>query len=203
MRNLQISAQVMAAVAGLGLAVSTQAGEFKFPVGLAYCQGAFDVVDQLDETWNYDDKFVWPVGLTLNPYYEFDFGLGIGVGIGPATFVVVDMDSWDSSSGWDEDIRFSYIVPIGADLRYTFLRKGKVSPYVRAGFRYPIAGGDDIDGGEPGPFGAVGVEFWRNKTVGMGIEVSYDGSKVETIGRHDERDDVTYSGFTVSIQAVF
>jgi hypothetical protein len=204
MRILQSSAHIGAAMAALGLTVSTQAGEFKFPVGIAYTQGAFDVIDKLDETWNYEDKFVWPVGLTFNPYYEFDFGLGIGLNFGPATFIVVDMYSWDNYYDYDNDTRFSYIVPIGADVRYTFLRKKSVSPYVRVGIRYPIAGGDDIDSSTPGPFGAVGVEFWRNKSVGLAVEVGYDGSQVEVIGKGGtRRDDVTYSGFMVSIQAVF
>lgn len=188
---------VLVAGLALGVAGPATAGSFHFPVGFAYTQGAGEILDSLDATWHYDEKFVWPIGLTLSPYYEFDCGLGVGVGLGPTALVFVDDDKYFFKD------RFSYAIPVGADVRYTFFRDKNVSPYVRVGFRYPIAGGDDIDGSQPGPFGAAGVEFLRTKKVGVGLEFAYDGSEVTTVGLRGEKDDVTFSGFTVSIQALF
>ena len=66
-----------------------------------------------------------------------------------------------------------------AYLQYTFLREKTISPFVRAGARYPITGGEFIKSGTLGPFVAGGVEFFRAKKVGLGIEAGYDWSEVK------------------------
>src|SRR5207302_2215664 len=72
-------------------------------------------------------------------------------------------------------------------LRYTFLRDRDVSPYVKVGGRYPIAGGDNISSSSrPGPYGGVGVEFLRSKRISYGIEFGYDASQVRVKNARSE-----------------
>jgi hypothetical protein len=176
-----------------------------FPVGLQYASGFSDVMDAIEDQnfQGYDlDSFMIPVGLFASPYMEFGFGLGIGVSLGPTMFVAVEEYY---SGGWDSADYFTYIVPIGVDLRYTLFREGKVSPYVRAGFRYPIAGGDFVDEATPGFNGAVGVEVFRGNDVGFGFEVGYDTSEVSIESRYFgvEPRTVKPVELTVSVFAVF
>jgi len=95
-------------------------------------------------------------------------------------------------------------LPLGLDLRYTFLRRGNISPYVRAGFKYIVAGGDWLDAGDPGLFGAAGVEFLRKKRVNFGVEVGYCSAEVEVAGGPSGGPrDVKPCEFLVSIFAIF
>ena len=137
-----------------------------------------------------------PVGPMFNAYYEFGFGLGLGGGVGPIT--VGDRRIRDDASTTDPFNRneFGYfIAPAGLDVRYEFINKSGVVPYVRAGFRYPLVatynydrgweddrhdnrGGAKAFGGisdrRLGAFGAVGIEFPR---AHFGMEAAYDSSK--------------------------
>jgi hypothetical protein len=157
------------------------------------------------------DRIDIPVGLVLNPYYEWQTpigGIGAGVTVGPTTFVFVDEKTIGFGESSD-DIKFSYAVPIGAFVRYTPWPKVVAAPYVRAGFKYPFAGGDNFESSSAGVFGAVGVEFWRTKKVGVSLEVGYDTSeiKVKYTGQNDlsgtYSEKVTCPGFTVALQVVF
>jgi hypothetical protein len=192
---------------GLGLACSASAGQFRFPVGFAYGSGLWETADKIfdsyeDSGYDVDDRFIFPLGLTFDPYYEWDNGLGAGLSLGPTTFIAVDEQDHGWSSHSDET-RFSYVVPLGAHVRYTFWRDRSFSPYVKVGFRYPIAGGDNIDGSEIGPFGVVGVEFLRTKKIGFAFELGYDASQVTVKGPRGQKDDITYAGFTVGVSVVF
>ena len=90
-------------------------------------------------------------------------------------------------------------------MRYTFLRNCDVSPYVRLGVRYPIAGGDNLGNGRPGPYGGAGVELFRSKRIAFGVEFGYDASEVTVKGPSNfgGRSKVTFSGFTGSLFVVF
>ena len=71
------------------------AGQWRAPMGVAYVSGANDVFDQLEDNVRAEYSGVEstegiPVGLTVQPYYEFDNGMGIG--FGPFTFVTGDVD---------------------------------------------------------------------------------------------------------------
>ena len=185
---------------GIILPVMAQAGEFRFPIGLTYVSGAQKVMDKMKDNYYISDDFVLPVGLAFNPYYESDLGLGFGINFGPMTYMGVDTgDNTDSN----------IIIPIGADIRYTFFRKSDISPYIKAGFRYPIASGDYLDSKSAGLFGGAGVEFLRTRKISLGIEVSYDDSKIKvksgaTGARPGTSDqEVTPCGFMVGVYAVF
>jgi hypothetical protein len=169
--------------------------DWRFPVGLSYTSGLNEVADAMEDNFGLSDNWVWPVGLSFQPYAEFEFGLGIGASLGPLALVIVDR-------GWETDV--SYMVPLGLDVRYTFFRKGNASPYVRAGFKYILAGGDFLDSGDPGVFGAVGVEFLRKKRVNLGLEVAYCSAEVEVAkGHHGGPTDVKPYEFLVSVFAIF
>jgi hypothetical protein len=175
--------------------LSLHAGEFQFQAGLMYNMGAQDVMDKLDDNFQLTDKFVWPAGLTLSSYYEWDSGWAAGLSVGPAMVVVMEEG--------DED-NLSYIVPLGADVRYTFLRDRNTAPYVRAGIRIPVVGGDYLRSGKVGAFGAVGVEFWRTRKVQVAVEIGYDSSTVEVVaGPLGGAKRVTYPGFMAGIAVKF
>ncbi len=153
--------------------------DWRFPVGLAYASGIPNVLDAIEsQNFDLESEFIIPVGLVFSPYVEFDFGLGVGVTVGPPSFVLIDVDYYDGYDSWGSDYA-SYIVPIGADLRYTLLRQGNVSPYVRAGIRYPLVGGDFLKSADPGFYGGVGIEFLRQKRIAFGVEVGYDTTEIE------------------------
>lgn len=186
------------------------AGKFHLPVGISYAQGIWDASDTVfdlyeEAGYHLDDKYIIPVGLTFSPYYEFEFGgdmgLGVGVTVGPTAFISV-YDEYYGDYYYDET-RFSYIIPVGADVRWNFLRESTISPYVKVGFRYPIAGGDNVSGSEIGAYGAVGVEFWRNRPIGMAVEVGYDSSKVTLEGPDGTEREETFGGFMVTVSALF
>jgi hypothetical protein len=132
--------------------------------------------------------------------------------LGPTAFFNVHEDIYGGPGGppggpnGGHDDKFSYIVPVGADLRYTFLRYHDISPYVKVGIRYPIAGGDNLSSSSrPGPYGAVGVEFMRSRRISYGVEFGYDGSEVTVkgVGTFSQSSKVTYSGFTGSLFVLF
>lgn len=176
-------------------ASSLNAGQFGLQTGVSYNQGVYDVWDKLDDNFDLTDEFVWPVGLCLNPFYEWDSGWAVGVAVGPAAVLAID-------EGSDEE--YSFILPVGGDVRYTFLRHSNTAPYVRGGIRYPIVGGDYLDSGEIGAFGAVGVEFWRQSKVQLVLEIAYDSSSVKVErGPLGGSRRATYAGFMAGVGVKF
>jgi len=186
-------------VTGAAVQLPVEAVDWRFPVAISYSTGFVDVKDAaLDyyraQGWAVDEDVFVPVSVMFMPYVEFDSGIGVGASVGPPMFVAVE-----ETVGTDESTDLSYIVPIGAHVRYTFLRDGNISPYARLGISYPIAGGNMIDGSTPGVLAGVGAEFLRTKKVGFGIEAAYDSSEVKMIG--GER--IKASEFLFSLYVVF
>jgi hypothetical protein len=132
----------------ISLTATGQCAYFRFPVGLTYVSGVTQIVDKMKENYFLRDDYIWPAGLAFNPYVEFGNGLGLGASVGPYIFMFIE--------SYHEDDSFSYVIPVGLDLRYTFLKKSDITPYVRAGLRYPIAGGDYFQSGKVGAFGGIG-----------------------------------------------
>ncbi len=169
------------------------AADWRFPLGFTYSNSFKDVVDLHEDNVGVNSDWGWPVGLSFHPYVEFDNGVGFGIGIGPAQLI--------STSGTDGDF---FNLPVNANLRYTFIRKADISPYIRGGVTYNIASGDFVEKSKIGPFGAVGVEFARRRPVGFGLEIGYDASKIEF---EDKTNDSTKSikpiGFMASIFVIF
>lgn len=177
---------------------SAKAADWRFPLGLTYVSGFGDVVDIYKENleaegyWVYDTISI-PVGLSFQPYVQFDNGLGIGVGIGPFAYITGDRDFFDA--------------PVNLDLRYVFLPNADTSPYVRAGVKYHFASGDYVKESKPGFLGGIGIEFSRKKGVGVGIEVAYDSSEIELEKKltrwTSTTEDVKPYGLMVSIFGIF
>ena len=146
-------------------------GEFRFPVGLTYASGPGKLMDKIKENYKVSDNFVLPVGIVMNPYYSFDSGVGIGGSIGPFAYMAIN-DSWGSSNT-------NIVLPLGLDVRYTLFTGSSFSPYVRGGFRYPVAGGDYIVSKSAGFFGGVGAELFRINRMAVSLDISYDSSTIE------------------------
>lgn len=180
-----------------GSALSGRRGGFRLAVGPCFASGMGDVMDKICENSGGTEDFLFPVGLVIRPYYEFDFGLGVGLTIGPNAFF------WMNDGDVSED-DFSWINPIGAFVRYAFLPKSDITPFIRGGVNYPIAGGGYLDHGNPGAVGAAGVEFTFGDGIGMSVEAGYDSSSV-TIksGPFGDEKDATYGGIIVAASVEF
>jgi hypothetical protein len=212
--KLQNPKFLVALLLGLGLQATARADDLFFPVGAGFSSGHVAVFNKMEDLYRaagfrlHNDTLV-PVGVTFSPYYEFNCGLGVGATLGPTAFFDVHQDNGGSGRFGSpmnrSDDKISYIIPIGSDVRYTFLRDCDVSPYVKLGVRYPIAGGDNLGSSQPGPYGGTGVELFRTRRIAFGIEFGYDASRVTvkgpTFGSGSSR--VTYSGFTGSLFVIF
>jgi hypothetical protein len=184
------------------------AAEWRFPLGFTYASGISDVKDLFEDNlkakgYIVDTGFDWPVGLSFQPYMQFENGIGVGFGFGPMMFIIVD-----SSYGSDDDTFFN--LPINLDLRYTFMPSSKISPYVRGGLRYNIASGEYVESAKVGLFGAAGIEFARKNRIGFGFELAYDSSQIEfekyrrVNGRLTRTtEDVEPCAFMVSVFVIF
>lgn len=156
---------------------SANATDWRFPFGLTYAGNFNEVVDLHEDNlkakgYHVDTSWEWPVGLSFQPYVELDFGLGFGMGLGPIMFILTD------TYGSNDDADF-FNVPVNLNIRYSFLPKKNISPYVRGGVSYNIASGDYVESSSVGFLGALGIEFSRNRAVGWGFEVGYDSSEIE------------------------
>jgi hypothetical protein len=202
---------LLAVFLGIGLPATARAGDFYFPLGVGFSSGHIDVFNKIEDTYRaagfqVHDSFLVPLGLSFNPYYEFDFGLGLGLSLGPTALYNVHQEfGGRPPGGGNDNDNFSYIIPVGADARYTFLRNRDISPYIRVGIRYPIAGGDNLSSNsQPGPYGGIGVEFLRTSRICYGVEFGYDASEVRVksaFGGGTSR--TTFSGFTGSLFVIF
>ena len=183
---------------------SAHAGQWRFPVGLAYSTGFSDVSTVFKDNlralhYSVDSTTEVPVGITFQPYYQFDSGLGIGGGFGPFMYLEADASSGASYVMYD--------LPVNLCLRYAILPSSNISPYLRAGVSYNIAGGDFVQGKDVGFLGGIGVEFYRNNRVGFGLEATYDSSSLTLEKKHmggpSTNEKVKPSEFLISIFAVF
>lgn len=156
------------------------AGQWRVGPAISGVTGIDDVSDIYEQNYNnthtttqVDVKFLIPVGLSVQGTYTADSGLRADLGLGPF-FWLRDTGDGDVDTGLEH-----FEVPISATIGYTFIPKGKVSPYVRAGVVYHFADGDYVESSSPGLLGAVGIEFMRQSTVSVSLEVAVDKSQVE------------------------
>jgi hypothetical protein len=136
-----------------------------YPVGLAYVTGFDKVVEVYEENLRIEIEDNYPIGLTFDPYYQWESGLAVGAGIGPLMLVSGDVDLVN--------------VPVNIHGRYYFDPEGNFSPYFKAGFSYNIASGDNVDSSSLGVFGGLGLEFYRSNSLSWGLEAIYDTSSIE------------------------
>jgi len=212
MKTMRLTVCTLAAIAGLSSQLSSTARaeisdgtRFHFDLGLSYVDGAYDVNKQLkasfvDNGYTIQRDYVVPVGLSLNPRVQFGNGLGVGLSLGPSSFVGVERNG---SFNVKSDL--SYIIPVGGFVQYNFLTHENISPYIRGGVKYPITGGDFIQSGTVGGYGAVGVQFFNQKRIGVALEVGYDSSRVTISAGPLDRvtRKATPTGLTASLVIIF
>ncbi len=167
-----------------GFANTLSAGEMRYQINLSYVDGLEDLGDLVEENWEREqlnagftyadaDVIVWPVGISLSPYYQWDCGLRVGAGIGPIVAIFGDVDHLE--------------VPVSARVGYALNPEGSVSPYVFAGPSYHIASGDYVDSSNLGAVIGGGVELFKGDSFVIGVEATYDTAEVDI-------DDVTRGG---------
>ncbi len=188
MKNLLRTASTLITIVALNHPAAAAAADgpaagmqFHFDLGLTYVNGAYDVNRLLKASLiennpgsTITSDYVVPLGLSLNPRLEFGNGLGVGLTAGPTSVVAVKNDAGVFNASQD----INYIIPVGGFVQYNLFHNKNVSPYLRAGVKYPITGGSFIRSGTVGAYGAVGVEFFKQKHVGLGLEAGYDSSQV-------------------------
>jgi len=213
MKNRNVILRFVALLACFGTPLVSRAGaiipspaanntEYHFEAGLAYASGVQNVVDQMKTNFGFESDNTWSIGVRLSAYALTPGGFGYGAGVGPAEFFTVK--DYNHYYNHHDDTNTSYIIPVFADLRYYFPKDGYLAPYVRAGISYPIAGGDYIGGGTPGPLVALGTLVWEHRVVAIGVEAGYDGSKVEVKdGYWHQAEKVRSTEFTFSVFARF
>ena len=146
----------------VGATGKASADEFWFRVQVSYLSGFSDLVDQYKDNIDADVSWSVPVGISLFPHYQWDNGLQLGVGIGPAMIIMGDATHWE--------------VPLSLTLGYTLFPDKAISPYIRVGPSYHVAGGDFYDSSDLGVVAAVGVEFLQNEHFRFGVEGAYDSA---------------------------
>jgi hypothetical protein len=164
--------------------VQTADAGMRFRANVSYVSGMQDLLDQYEDNieaeygLDFDSSFLWPVGISIFPYYQWDNGLMLGGTVGPFMYIYGEVSGY----GGFEDIDETYThwqIPLSATIGYVFNPEGAVSPYVRGGLSYHVAGGDFYEGSSIGPLGAVGVEFLKSDHFRIGIEAAYDGAEVD------------------------
>jgi hypothetical protein len=146
-------------------------------------------MDQMETNFGVSKRSAWLVGLKLGGHYHLANGWCLGGSIGPCEMFVIDQAG--SGLGGRNN---NYIIPVTIDARYILGGYGKEKVYVRAGLAQPITSGDYIGSGKLGPVVAIGSEFWRGSSMSLGMEVGYDGSKVEVKAGHSWLDS-SYSSY--------
>ena len=154
---------------GLLFSGLANAEEWRFPVGISYVSGFADVNDIYEGNLKGEeitgDTGYTPIGLTFQPYLELDNNLRLGAGIGPCVALLGDTSYTE--------------IPININVGYTLKPVAhNIYPYFRTGFVHHLVSGDYIFGSDPGFFLALGIELFRNKAVGLGIELAYDTSRI-------------------------
>jgi len=138
-------------------------------LGLYYVSGLDNVVDTIEHNLEEEgysvDTFEWPIGLSYQPYFQFDSGVIIGAGIGPIMVVFGDVDFYD--------------VPIKFNIGYSFFQKSYMSPYVKIGTAYHVVGGDYVDNGAIGITTSVGIQLSKHENFAWGLELTYDSTEVD------------------------
>jgi hypothetical protein len=162
----------MFAVTVMFLTSSAMADGMRWPIGISYVSGFNDLVDQYEDNLRAEGYTTvsadsWPVGISFQPYYQWDDGLMVGVGVGPIMMITGDADHFQ--------------MPLSVTAGYTLMPNGPVSPYVRGGLSYHVASGDYVDGSNMGFTGGVGIELLKTKNnkFAIAMEAMYDSAEVD------------------------
>lgn len=183
---------------------SAMAG-FRFRLAFTYVDGLQDLADayenniEIEESGAFTyvdvDTMVWPVGISLLPYYQWDNGMLLGVGVGPFIY--------GQFEGWDDDYTH-WQVPVNLNIGYVVGPDNPVSFYVRGGPSYHFAGGDYYDGSSLGFVGAIGLELFDSSHFRMGLEAAYDTAEVDIDNlRTNGTDGIRVAEFSAGVFLLF
>jgi hypothetical protein len=174
----------LAAIAGLPKPATAMEGDFD--IGLVYVNGFTKASDAVKNYYQENDYSVsrrWnvPVGLQLSGSLQWDvndtLSLGPELRLGPMMYMETTTIGGSLGSGT------IFMFPVTGSARCTFLPKAKVSPFLRAGVSYIAATGDLVGDSRVGFEGAVGLEFFRNRLGGFGLEGGYNTAQVNIAGQ--------------------
>ncbi len=204
MRKVSLAVLLLVVLATFS-ARPAQADGMRFRLLFSYVSGLQDLADAYEEDIEIAeagpftevdvDTFVWPVGISLFPYYQWDSGLFLGAGIGPFIFFF--------GEGFEDDY-FHWQVPVSFNVGYVFGPDEPVSFYVRGGPSYHFADGDFYEGSNVGVTGAVGLEFFKSSHAAMGVEAAYDSAEVDIENlRTGEDDGIKVNEFSASLFVMF
>ena len=150
---------------------AVKAGDgWNYSIALSYVDGLDDLVDIYEsnlesEGYTVTDVTEVPIGISFQPYYQYENGLQIAGGVGPIIYMYGDRDYFE--------------LPLHLSVGYSLFKDSAISPYVRGGLSYHAASGDYVDGSSAGFRAAVGVELLKSKVVSMGVEVAMDTAEVD------------------------
>lgn len=187
---------------------------FRFRVNISYLSGVQDLFDQFKDNIRTDvfdntgvlldeDEFDtlggWPVGISLSPYYQWDNGLMLGAQVGPGMFLYGRVETFGFAADYDQTYTH-WQVPLNVTIGYNFFADGPVSPYIRVGPSYHLAGGDFYEKSKLGVIVAGGVELLKTSHFVMGLEAAYDTAAVEIDNLRDGgTKDIRAAEFTAGV----
>jgi hypothetical protein len=176
--NMKLKLVVGVMVAGALCAGTSGAAEDSsgLELRLTYIPAVQDIGDWYEDYLERDrggwvkveaDVSVFPVGLSMA--YRWDMASVIDGGfiyadLGPAAVMFGDASFW--------------MIPIGGGVGYEVARESAQSFYGKLGLRYPLAGGDAVDGSSPGLLLAGGMEFAKSDSRLWFVEAAFDTSTI-------------------------
>ena len=172
----------------------------RFRLHFSYVSGLQDLADAYEdaieavEPFTDVDSTVFPVGISLFPYYQWDSGLFLGAGIGPFIYLWAEGDD-DDFTHWQ--------IPVSFNVGYVFGEDGPVSFYIRGGPSYHFADGDFHEGSNLGVTGAIGLEFFKSSHAAMGLEASFDSAEVDIETRPGHEEGVKATEFSAGLFVMF
>lgn len=145
-----------------------ETGSLRMAAGYAFLNRVDDIKDSykhvLRATGKDRDIYNASLGLTFQPYYQFNNGLRAGAGVGPFILLIGDARHFQ--------------VPLQAFVGYSFFPDDALSGYVKCGMAYHAASGDFYSTSEPGFCAGLGCEFANTRKVHIGFEILHDASRI-------------------------
>lgn len=208
---LSIGAVCLLASALDARAEDASSRDWRFPIHVAYVDGFTDVGDYYEDLLGFDTTLI-PIGVAFSPNVEFRYseatGSALGLQLGPTEFVYWEVTT-TGGGGSSTDSGTYFAFPLVFYYEQIFVPKKSVSPYVKIGYSFPVAFGDEVNDKTGGLFAAFGMEFMRRKIVGLGFELAVDRSKVTLgpafgiFGNPVPAQEIEPFGFTASFKIVF
>lgn len=146
------------------------ADQWRYPFGVSYMMSFQKIADNIEQNLiatksTETDPGAYPFGISFQPYLQFDNGMRIGMGVGPCMYTLGNSHYLD--------------LPISVNAGYSFNLSSATAPYFRFGIIQHIITSDYFLSTYPGFIGALGIEFFRNQRVSLGLEILYDNTTIK------------------------